>query len=143
MESFDDTDERVDSYTFLEKALRRQKEATKMIKLKKERLQAEVNVLKMNLDEANAKLKEAVKKVEINKKYQEIESVINHLSGMFLSQNMSQPSISPDQQRLMKNLFGDVATNAYKQRIKHLESKIEQKEQEELVQRQDSEEKDF
>lgn len=59
----------------------------------------------------------------INENSEDLQHVINELSGMMLSSNRK-INISDRQRDLVKILFGDVATQAYKDKIKVMEESL-------------------
>ena len=70
-------------------------------------------------------LSEKERLITINRKHEEIEWVVEHFSNYFLSTSGGNClSLSPDQQSMMRELFGDVATGAYKKWIESMEHTI-------------------
>ena len=60
---------------------------------------------------------------ELSKKNDDILSIMDKLSVMFLTKNSDPNFLSPDQQKLIKSLFGDYGSRTYKEKIKKLEEK--------------------
>jgi len=66
------------------------------------------------------------RKISINDNSEHIQHVINELSGLMLSDSTS-VNISSQQIGIVKQIFGDVATQAYKNKIKLLEENLNSK----------------
>jgi hypothetical protein len=67
------------------------------------------------------------KTLDINNNADEIQQVINELSSIFLSSSRKKLNITDKQYSLIRNLFGDVATQAYKDKIRIIEENLESK----------------
>lgn len=94
----------------------------RIMKTEKERVEFEVKRLNHYNNELNTKL-------TINNRADEIMAIVGELSGMMLSSQRS-ANLTENQRSLVKNLFGDVATQGYKERIKVLENNLKNKNKE-------------
>lgn len=82
--------------------------------------------LEFDVKKLNHEKSQLERRIEINDKSEEIEAVVQQLSGMMLS-SVNKANLSREQIKLIKYLFGDIATEGYKQRIKSLEQQLENK----------------
>lgn len=89
-------------------------------------LEAELEKLKSEMQTLKLQNTELQKKVNIADNADEIQHVINELSSLMLSSDRS-INFSDKQLKTIKYLFGDVATQAYKDRIKILEDNLDAK----------------
>ena len=67
------------------------------------------------------------KELDIHNNADEIQQVINELSSILLSSSMKKLNISEKEYKLIKDLFGDVATQAYKDKIRIIDESLESK----------------
>ena len=91
----------------------------KALEKEKQRLEFEVKKLSHHNHELQ-------KSININNNYEDIQHVINELSGMMLSSNKN-PNITEKQRKMIKVIFGDVATQAYKDKIQLMEENLDSK----------------
>jgi hypothetical protein len=72
----------------------------------------------------NQKIQRAM---DINNNADEIQQVINELSSILLSSSTKKLNISEKEHKLIKHLFGDVATQAYRDKIRIIDESLESK----------------
>lgn len=75
-------------------------------------------------------------KLTINPENEEVRRIFYELSGMLLSSN-SKPNLTENQKSIIRSLFGDVATQAYKEKIKTIQESLEYKTREIVVLKED------
>ena len=81
----------------------------------------------MKLNKLNYKNEQLERRLAINDRSKEIEDVVQNLSSMMLSGMRNNPQITIEQRNLIQSLFGDVATEGYREHIKILEKKLDEK----------------
>ena len=81
----------------------------------------------MKLNKLNHKNEQLERRLAINDRSKEIEDVVQNLSSMMLSGMRNNPQITTEQRNLIQSLFGDVATEGYREHIKILEKKLDEK----------------
>jgi DNA repair ATPase RecN len=96
----------------------------KALEKEKQRLEFEVKKLSHHNHELQ-------KSININNNYEDIQHVINELSGMMLSSSKN-PNITEKQRKMIKVIFGDVATQAYKDKIQLMEESLDAKTRESI-----------
>ena len=120
----DETDEKVDQLTLMENTIVRQKTAYKELERLFKEKQKQLDDMKSNFLRQSSEIDELNRKLSINSKHQEIQTIIDKLSSKFLTDSV-ELDFSYSQQQLIRQLFGDMATKGYKEKIKLQQAQIQ------------------
>ena len=91
-----------------------------------------MNNLSLRLNKINNFNNQLKQKLSVNPENAEVKRIFYELSGMLLSSN-PKINLTESQKATIKVLFGDVATQAYKEKIKIIQESLENKTRELVV----------
>lgn len=115
--------------TSLTQKLNQERENVQVEQKKYKALEKEKQRLEFEVKKLSHQNHELQKNINIHNNYEDIQHVINELSGMMLSSSKN-PNITEKQRKMIKVIFGDVATQAYKDKIQIMEENLDAKSRE-------------
>ena len=90
---------------------------------KNKNLVKDIERLKFEVKKLNHLNDQMKKSLSINNYHEEIQKIVNELSGLMLSSNKNL-NLTDKQKSIIKLLFGDIATKAYKEKINIIEDSL-------------------